>query len=57
MPIDGRIETRTATVSTQIGWLQDDHRWPDLKAIGKIERSRETAAKTTTETAYYTPST
>ena len=53
----GRIETRTATVSTQIGWLQDDHRWPGLKAIGKVERSRETAAKTTTETAYYLLST
>jgi len=53
----GRIETRTATVSTQIDWLQDDHRWPGLKAIGKVERSRETAAKTTTETAYYLLST
>ena len=53
----GRIETRTATVSTQIGWLQDDHRWPGLKAIGKVERIRETAAKTTTETAYYLLST
>ena len=49
----GRIETRTATVSTDIGWLQDDHRWPGLAAIGKIERIRETPTKTTTETAYY----
>ena len=24
----GRIETRTATVSTDIKWLQDAHRWP-----------------------------
>jgi len=37
--------------------LQDDHHWPGLKAIGKVERSRETAAKTTTETAYYLLST
>jgi predicted transposase YbfD/YdcC len=49
----GRIETRTATVSTDIGWLQEDHQWPGLAAIGKVVRVRETASKTTTETAYY----
>jgi len=49
----GRIETRTAMVSTEIGWLQQDHRWPGLTAIGKVTRIRETAAKTTTETTYY----
>ncbi|HME26076.1 MAG TPA: ISAs1 family transposase [Acetobacteraceae bacterium] len=53
----GRIETRTATVSTDIDWLQDDHHWPGLAAIGKVVRVRETAAKTTTETAYYLLST
>lgn len=47
----GRIETRTATVCTEIDWLQQDHRWPGLAAIGKVTRIRETAAKTTTETA------
>ena len=50
----GRIETRTATVSTDIGWLQDTHRWPGQAAIGKVARTRETAGKTTAETAYYT---
>ena len=49
----GRIETRTATISTDIGWLQEDHQWPGLVAIGKVVRIRETATKTTTETAYY----
>jgi len=49
----GRIETRTATVATKIDWLQDDHHWPGLAAIGKVVRSRETAGRTTTETAYY----
>ena len=49
----GRIETRTAAVSTDIKWLQDDHQWPGLTAIGKVDRIRETATKTTTETAYY----
>jgi predicted transposase YbfD/YdcC len=33
--------------------LQKTHQWPGLKAIGKVERMRETAAKTTTEQAYY----
>jgi predicted transposase YbfD/YdcC len=49
----GRIETRTAMVSTDIGWLQAHHHWPGLAAIGKLIRVRETAVKTTTETAYY----
>ena len=53
----GRIETRTATVSTNITWLQQDHHWPGLAAIGKVIRIRETATKTTTETAYYLLST
>ena len=53
----GRIETRTAMVSTDIEWLQKDHHWPGLAAIGKVVRVRETATKTTTETAYYLLST
>ena len=48
----GRIETRTASLSTDIAWLQDHH-WPGLAAIGKLTRGRETSAKTSTETAYY----
>src|SRR5271166_2283031 len=53
----GRIETRTATLSTDIAWLQADHHWPGLAAIGKVTRVRESGAKTTTETAYYLLST
>ncbi|MGO9740811.1 MAG: ISAs1 family transposase [Roseiarcus sp.] len=53
----GRIETRTATVSTDIGWPQEDHQWPGLKAVGKVVRIRETSTKTTMETAYYLLST
>jgi predicted transposase YbfD/YdcC len=49
----GRIETRTATVSTDIAWLQANHQWPGLAAIGKIVRTRECKTKITTETAYY----
>src|SRR4051794_1222182 len=49
----GRIETRTATVSTDVKWLQDNHQWPGLAAIAKVDRTRETKTKTTSETAYY----
>lgn len=53
----GRIETRTGTVSTDISWLKEQHEWPGLAAIGKVERSRETTDKTTQDTAYYLLST
>ncbi len=53
----GRIETRDATVCTDIGWLQEAHRWPGLAAIGRVVRTRESAGKTSTETAYYLLST
>jgi predicted transposase YbfD/YdcC len=53
----GRIETRTSMVSTDIEWLQENHDWPGLAAIGKIVRIREAADKTTTDTAYYLLST
>ena len=49
----GRIETRTATVSTDIAWLQEQHGWPALAAIGKITREREIGDKTSSETVYY----
>jgi predicted transposase YbfD/YdcC len=48
----GRIETRTATVCSDIEWLED-HQWPGLTAIGKVVRTREIATKTSIETAYY----
>ena len=49
----GRIETREIAISTDIGWLQERHRWPGLKAIGKVTRTREIDDKVSTETAYY----
>jgi len=53
----GRIETRTSHVSADIDWLQEEHAWPGLAAIGKMVRTREIAAKITTETSYYLLST
>jgi hypothetical protein len=49
---NGRIETRTAMVTSNIGWLQHGHEWPGLACIGKVTWRRETAAKTEVETAY-----
>ena len=53
----GRIETRTATVSSEIGWLAETQKWPGLRAIGKLVREREVDGKISTETAYYVLST
>ena len=47
------IETRTASVSTEVGWLKKQHGRPGLSAIGKVRRIRKTAAGTTAETACY----
>jgi hypothetical protein len=40
-----------------VGWLERQHQWPGLKAVGKEVRVRETPEKTSTETAYYLLST
>ena len=36
----GRIETRTASISSDVAWLQKRHQWPGLAAVGKITASR-----------------
>jgi len=49
----GRIETRTTTVIHDIGWLQDRHAWPGLRAIVIVGSSREISGKTEHETRFY----
>lgn len=49
----GRIETRTASISGDIAWLQDSHAWPGLEAIGKVTATRQINGKTSTQTRYY----
>jgi predicted transposase YbfD/YdcC len=49
----GRIEIRTAALTTDIAWLQENHHWPGLKAIGKITARREINGKTTVDTRCY----
>lgn len=48
----GRIETRTASLTSDIAWLQESHAWPGLQAIGKVEASREIDGRTSTQTRY-----
>ena len=36
----GRIETRTASMSSDVAWLQERHQWPGLAAVGKITTNR-----------------
>jgi predicted transposase YbfD/YdcC len=53
----GRVENRTTLVSTEIGALQEKHRWPGLAAVGRVLRTRQTRVKairqTSTEANYY----
>lgn len=49
----GRIEQRIASVSHDINWLQEQHQWPGLKAIGKIKAKVWKKGKEITETRYY----
>ena len=49
----GRIETRRASVLSDIGYLQREHRFPGLTAIARITASREIAGKTSTAVRYF----
>jgi predicted transposase YbfD/YdcC len=51
------IETGISMVCTDIDWLQEDHAWPGLVAIGKLVRIRATGTTVSTEAAYYLLST
>jgi predicted transposase YbfD/YdcC len=49
----GRIETRTTTVIHDVGWLQERHDWPGLKAVVMVESCREINGKAEHETRFY----
>jgi predicted transposase YbfD/YdcC len=49
----GRIETRHTTVFHDIGWLQESHDWPGLKAVVMVDSEREIGAKVERETRLY----
>jgi len=48
----GRLETRCVTVCADIGWLQEQHKWPGLAAIIMVEYTA-TGGATRAETRYY----
>jgi predicted transposase YbfD/YdcC len=49
----GRIETRMASVSDDVAWLQEWHDWPGLQAVGKVRATRQKDDGTSEETRYY----
>jgi len=49
----GRLEQRIASVAYDIDWLQENHSWPGLKAIAKIEATVWKKGKKTSDTRYY----
>ncbi len=49
----GRIETRTTTVIHDIGWLQERHAWPGMKAVAVVDSRREINGKVECETRFY----
>ena len=49
----GRVETRTASLSSDVAWLQESHAWPGLQAVGKVEATREIDGRTSTQSRYY----
>jgi predicted transposase YbfD/YdcC len=49
----GRIEQRIAVVRHDIDWFQKKHKWPVLKAIGKVTAKVLRKGKETTEIRYY----
>ena len=49
----GRVETRTASSSSDVAWLQERHQWPGLVSIGKVSASRKVGDHTSMESRYY----
>ncbi len=50
----GRIEVRRYWLATDIGWFEDAHQWPSLKAFGMVESERTVAdGPTTSHRRYY----
>ena len=49
----GRIETRTASINSDVAWLQERHQWPGLAAVGKITAKRQQGEHSSIESRYY----
>ena len=49
----GRIETRRATVVHDVAWLAEQHSFPGLRAVGKVEATRESDGNASTACRYH----
>ncbi len=49
----GRIEKRTAFVSSDVGWLEGKDAWPNLACVGAIHTEFEKDGKKSSEWHYY----
>jgi predicted transposase YbfD/YdcC len=52
----GRLTRRTATLMTDpevLAWLQTEHAWPGLTAVGRVTSERHIGETTTQDTRYY----
>ena len=49
----GRIEARTATISSDVAWRQKRHQRPGLAAVGKITASRQEGSHSSVESRCY----
>ena len=49
----GRIETRSYTVCSDTGWLEERHHWPGLKAVVMVQSKREIKGDVKTVQQFY----
>lgn len=49
----GRLETRRCVIATDVEWIKQDHKWPELRTIIMLERTREIKGKVQMERAFY----
>ena len=49
----GRGETRIASVSDDVTWLQELHDWPGRQAVGKVTATRRQDGDVSEQTRYY----
>jgi predicted transposase YbfD/YdcC len=49
----GRVEKRICTVTDDIEWLKEDHKWAGLQTIVRVENEVETKGKVTSFTRYF----
>lgn len=49
----GRMETRTYWVATELDTLRTAHEWPQLRAVGRVDRVQQFANRTEHESRYF----